>query len=424
MLAILVTVLVVAITISGWITLRKQEQELYKAIELRGQEVVKHTSHALNLYALSYDYQSIQLLLDEIVSSPDIIHAQVTSDRGNVMDSAGSRAGPAEDRPRFEKELRYDGRVVGQLSVELDPSDIVRRVGEARNDLLLRELALIILVVLGEFIGLSYFIARPVSIITETLERNVDEDGQIRCDIPLATRDEFGRLAQQFNRMRERLNHTNQRLQSRIEVADSRLLEINQALLRQSEELKSANQRLLELSITDPLTGLYNRRHFEDMIRREMAHSARQGASCSLMIMDIDHFKRINDRYGHAVGDDVLRHVAGIIQDNIRTGDIPCRIGGEEFVVACRSTDADEAIQLAERLRSAIESATFRLQDLEIRYTISVGISTIKTDSGHATLDTIFQNADQALYHSKEYGRNRTTHHQDLDGNNNKRTTA
>lgn len=415
MLTILLTVLVVSIAISGWFTLQKQEKDLYDAIKLRGSEVVKHSAHALSLYAVSYDYHSIQLLLDELITSPDIIHAEVTSAKGNIMASAGPAAAAGQQRPSFEQQLSFDNRVVGKLSIELNPDDIVRRVEENRNDLLLRELGLIVLVAIGEFLGLSYFIARPISLISESLERSVDEDGRIRSDIPLKSGDEFGRLAAQFNLMREQLNNAHARLQNRIEAADERLLDTNKALLRQSEELKDMNQRLVELSITDPLTGLYNRRHFEAMITKELAHSARHNCACSLMIMDIDRFKIINDSYGHAVGDEVLRQVADIIRQTIRSGDIPCRIGGEEFVVACRNTEASEAMQLAERLRAAVEAATCQLDELSIDFTMSLGVATVRPGQQKLTLDTIFQHADRALYHSKEHGRNRTTHHTSLE---------
>jgi diguanylate cyclase (GGDEF)-like protein len=413
MLAILISVLVIAIGTSGWFTLQKQEKEIYDAITLRGEEIVKHAAHAMALYAVSYDYHSIEILLEEIVTSPDIIHADVTSAKGNIMAAAGPTASADEQRPRFVRDIRFDDRVVGKLAVELDPKDIVRQVEEHRNALLLRELALIVLVAIGEFLALSYFIARPVSVITESLEQNVDEDGHIRKEIPIRSQDEFGRLASQFNLMREQLNRAHQRLQSRIEAADAQLLQTNHALRAQSQELKAVNRKLVELSITDPLTGLYNRRHFEQVTRCELVNTAQDGKPCSLMILDIDHFKRINDTYGHSIGDEVLRSLARVIRSNIRQDDVPCRIGGEEFVVACRHTDEHEAMQLAERLRLAAEHADFQLNDVAIPFTVSIGITTKAANS--ESLDEIFKEADRALYHSKSAGRNRVTHANALD---------
>jgi len=413
MLAILMTVLLVALSTSGWLTLQKQEQDLYDAIQIRGQEVVKHAAHAMALYAVSYDYHSIQILLDEIITSPDIIHTHVTSAKGNIMATAGPAADSNEYRPTFLRSIQFDSRPVGELTIQLDPRDIVRRVEENRNELLLRELVLIVLVAIGEFIALSYFIARPVSVISDSLEANVDQDGRIRNKIPIRSNDEFGRLSGQFNLMREQLNKAHKQLHSRIEAADVRLIETNQALLEQSEELTKVNRRLMELTVTDDLTGLYNRRHFEEVMDQEMTHSRRQKQPCSLMIMDIDHFKKINDTYGHAVGDEVLRSFAQIIRDTIRQNDIPCRIGGEEFVVACRQTSKNEAMRLAERLRKAAEYTPFQLDDLAIPFAISVGVTT--TSSDEDTLDSVFKLADRALYHSKQHGRNRVTHYAALE---------
>ena len=414
MLAILMTVLVVSISVSSWFTLQKQEKDIYDAIRLRGEEVLKHASRAIALYAISYDYHSIQLLLDEVVTSPDIIHAHVTSAKGNIMATAGPKATFGEQRPTFFKSIKFDDKVVGELTVELDPQDIVRRVEESRNALLLREFALIVFVAIGEFVALSYFIARPVSIISSSLEKSVDEDGLIQKDIPIRSRDEFGLLATQYNLMRDQLNTAHTKLQSRIEAADQRLLETNRALTRQSEELQEMNSRLMQLSITDGLTGLYNRRHFEESLTKELTYSARHGTPFSLLVLDIDRFKQINDSHGHATGDLVLRKIATLIQTNIRGTDTACRIGGEEFAIACRGSTRDEALQLAERLRLAAENSSLESQDMQLHFTISGGVATVASDAAVHSLDTIFSHADRALYHSKQQGRNRITHHDDI----------
>lgn len=420
MLTILLTVLVVSISISSWFTLQKQQQEIYDAISLRGQEILRHASRAIALYAVSYDYHSIQLLLDEVITSPDIIHAHVTSAKGNIMATAGPQATPGEERPTFVKSILFDDKVVGELTVELNPQDIVRRLEDSRNSLLLRELALIVLVATGEFVALSYFIARPVSIISRSLERSVNEDGLIQRDIPIQSRDEFGRLATQFNLMRDQLNSAHSKLQSRIEAADQRLLETNHTLTRQSEALKEMNGRLMQLSITDELTGLYNRRHFEDVVHKELAFSARHHTPFSLLIIDVDRFKTINDNHGHAVGDEVLRLLSALILENIRGSDVACRIGGEEFAVACRGSDQDDARQLAERLRRAAIDTPMDIQGMLVAFTISSGIATIDSHATRHSLDSVFTQADRALYFSKQQGRNRVTHHDDLDDQDNR----
>lgn len=414
MLLILLAVLLISITIIGWFTLQKQEQDIFQATRDRGEEMVKLASHAVALYAVSYDYHSIQLLLDEIVTNPDIIRATVTSAKGNVMAEAGPPASFGEERPVFHRQVTFDGKPVGELSVELDTGGIVRRVEESRRALLMRELALIVMVAVGEFIGLSFFIARPVSIITNSLDRNVDEEGWIRKDIPIASKDEFGVLAHQFNTMREQLNTANQQLQSRIEAADTRLLDNNRALIKQSEQLQQMNDQLIELSITDTLTGLHNRRHFEEVVAMEMEACRRHGDSLSLLMLDIDNFKAVNDNYGHAAGDEVLRVIARVIRDNVRITDMPCRLGGEEFVISCRKTDHDEAMVLAEKLRQAIMDTTIETDADTLSVTTSVGVATVDDMAESYALDTHLHYADIALYYSKQHGRNRVTHSADI----------
>ncbi len=411
MLLILVTVLVIAVGVSGWLTMRKQERDLYDAIELRGQEVIKHAANALALYAVSYDYHGIQLLLDELIQSPDLVHAHVTSAKGNLMATAGPIS-PAQGRhPSFERPIRFDNRQVGTLTIQLDDADIVRRVTESRNELLLRELLLVLLVAIGEFVALSYVIARPIAIISRTLEKNADTELRIEHPIPFRSTDELGRLADHFNRMRKRLNQTQRQLQTRMEAADAQLVQTNQTLILQSEKLKKANQRLIELSRTDALTGLYNRRHFEDIMTRELGDQRNDGVPCSLLIIDIDRFKQINDTHGHAMGDAVLKHFSRQIREGVRQQDIACRIGGEEFAVACRNTSHQEALRLAERLRESAEQCPLIDGNTQVFYTVSIGATTVTTRP--TDLDTAFKHADQALYASKETGRNRVSHHLD-----------
>ncbi len=414
MLLILLAVLLVAIGSTSWFTLQKQEQDILEATRQRGEDVLRLASHAVALYTVSYDYHSIQLLLDEIVTSPDIIRATVTSPKGNMMAEAGPPASFGEQRPVFRKPVMFDGKPAGELAVELDTEGIVQQVEQSRRELLMRELALVVMVALGEFLALSFFIARPVSIITDSLDRNIDGDGLIRKDIPIFSKDEFGVLAHQFNAMREQLNAANRKLQSRIEAADTRLLETNQALVQQADQLQKMNDQLLELSITDNLTGLYNRRHFEEVTEVELESCRRHGEALSLVLLDIDHFKRVNDTYGHAAGDEALREIARLIRDNVRITDLPCRIGGEEFVVACRTTDREEARMLAEKLRQVIMDTPIELGAATLSITISIGLATVDGDNSSCVLDTHFKHADAALYYSKQHGRNRVTHYADM----------
>ena len=172
-------------------------------------------------------------------------------------------------------------------------------------------------------------------------------------------------------------------------------------------ELESANEQLARLSQTDGLTGLYNRATWESMLQAELSRTRRTGHPCSLVMLDIDHFKNINDTYGHQAGDDAIRALSRILQFEKRETDVAGRYGGEEFCVTLIDTTAENAKVFAERLRKSIEKNVINWEGQEIKYTISLGIAELKSDT--ANHETWLQKSDQALYFSKENGRNQVT---------------
>lgn len=173
-------------------------------------------------------------------------------------------------------------------------------------------------------------------------------------------------------------------------------------------EHKALQQALEEQAQTDPLTGLYNRRYFEEVAAREVAQAKRTHAPLSIVALDLDHFKAINDRYGHAIGDKVLRVQSEIIREVIRENDIPCRVGGEEFVIIMPATDSHEAAFAAERLRAQVMAADIGLGNQQvICWTTSVGVATL--GEGDGAIEEVLRRADDALYRAKADGRNRVS---------------
>lgn len=172
-------------------------------------------------------------------------------------------------------------------------------------------------------------------------------------------------------------------------------------------QLQASNLQLQKLSSTDRLTGLYNRGHWEEALKLEYARHARYGHATSLIMFDIDHFKRVNDTYGHQVGDQVIQRVADVLRELVRDADIAGRYGGEEFAVLLPDTDKAGGAMLAERLRKVVEEQTVESEAGSVRFTISLGVA----DLGYPTDDykQLIEWADQALYASKRGGRNRVT---------------
>ncbi len=170
-------------------------------------------------------------------------------------------------------------------------------------------------------------------------------------------------------------------------------------------EQKRLEERLRELATSDDLTGLANRRHFLELASQELVRAERYGGDVSLLIMDIDHFKRVNDTFGHDIGDRVLKSVADVSRESLRNIDILARLGGQEFAALLPHTGLEQAASVAERVRLAVAENAVMTPRGGLQVTISIGVSEAAT--GSFDLDSFFRCADEALYAAKRAGRNR-----------------
>ena len=175
---------------------------------------------------------------------------------------------------------------------------------------------------------------------------------------------------------------------------------------RYTEKLRQSVKASIELAITDPLTGLYNRRYLETHLANMMEHYANRGKALSVIAVDVDYFKAINDTHGHDVGDKVLQELSTRLRDNTRSVDLCCRVGGEEFILVLPNTTTDVAQQIAERLRKAVAIKSFAVGSRQpLPVTISAGVSTL--GGADDSLDKLLKRADTALYQAKREGRNK-----------------
>lgn len=164
-------------------------------------------------------------------------------------------------------------------------------------------------------------------------------------------------------------------------------------------------QKVQELAITDSLTGIFSRRHLLERLKEELGRSKKFKYNFSFLMIDIDHFKSYNDRYGHLVGDAILKEASRVIKENIRQIDLVGRYGGEEFSVILSETDKKGAGFVAERIRQAIEEKNIRVYDEDLKVTVSIGVSSYPQDSSDT--QALIDKADQAMYQAKQTGRNR-----------------
>jgi diguanylate cyclase (GGDEF)-like protein len=193
--------------------------------------------------------------------------------------------------------------------------------------------------------------------------------------------------------------------EDRVRVLETRVAQLQ----RENVELMVRNRVLSEVSARDSLTGLYNRWYVMEKIDSEMNRSIRHGSTVSLLMLDIDHFKKINDSFGHSAGDQVLKSFGQVLRDSCRVYDVPGRYGGEEFCIVLPETNIGNTTPVAERIRQRLADSRFEVGDATIAITASIGIAGMDalTEEGLVTATTLIDRADRALYSAKHRGRNR-----------------
>ncbi|HEX3071423.1 MAG TPA: GGDEF domain-containing protein [Thermoanaerobaculia bacterium] len=193
---------------------------------------------------------------------------------------------------------------------------------------------------------------------------------------------------------------------------EERVLDLERRLAEMQSDnldLVMKNRTLAEISARDSLTGLYNRWYVMEKIDSEMNRSLRHGCPVSVLMLDIDHFKRVNDAFGHAAGDGVLRSVAQVLRDSCRVYDVPGRYGGEEFCVVLPETKTGNTTVVAERIRERMAASSFNVGGDSVVVTASIGIAGIDSMDGEGIVSPsiLIDRADRALYSAKHHGRNR-----------------
>jgi diguanylate cyclase (GGDEF)-like protein len=196
-----------------------------------------------------------------------------------------------------------------------------------------------------------------------------------------------------------------QRTNRLLKQTEGQLRAANEALHDKVQEVTALHERLQEQAIRDPLTGLFNRRYLDETLEHELARAKRDGYALSLAMIDVDHFKTINDTYGHPAGDEVLKALGSLLQAQAREGDIVCRYGGEEFVLVSPRLPLNTALERVEQWRASLAGLRVRHGELALSVTCSAGLATYPDHA--VTADALMICADQALYRAKALGRNR-----------------
>ncbi|TAM43727.1 MAG: diguanylate cyclase [Gammaproteobacteria bacterium] len=406
---ILLATLVVGLTASTWLALRSQASDILQETDRRGQEISHFVARTLAFSVIAYDYHTVELLLKDLAAHDDVVYAKVVSPRGNTMGEFGAGNTGRAGVTTFRKDIRLNDETVGQLYLGLSTDRITAAIERQKQESILRQLLVIFSVLAVELVALSYIIIRPLNLMSRAMHEPA-ADG-VAPNLPVTTQDEFGEIATQFNTLHARLNEAHEKLRSRVEHADQALARAYEQLAAQANELKRKNVDLELLSITDPLTGLYNKRYFEKLMESEIERCVHQNQICSIVLVDLDHFKKLNGQYGHKVGDSVLREIARLLALRTRKTDVLCRFGGDEFFLLCRQATMANAMNVADQLHEAITRDPLLVDGQAIPASLSIGIASIPSPHAIRTAGEFFECADAALRRSKQVGRNTVVHY-------------
>ncbi len=269
----------------------------------------------------------------------------------------------------------------------------------------------LILLILPVIWFVAHRISRPLVNITTAVNEIASGNLSHRIEYVKANQ-EIELLAQQINDMASNMEESmkvNGEQLAELEAQKEEISAQNDELLRAYEQLSQANVGLQQLATTDQLTEIYNRRYFMDRLRREILISLRSKRALTILLIDIDYFKSVNDTYGHKSGDQVLKGLVQVVSENIRRSDLLARFGGEEFIVLAPETKLQGGIVLAEKIRTAIDRHDFEIEGGTIEITVSIGLAELNdfTGSPQKTEDQLLIIADKHLYEAKRNGRNR-----------------
>jgi diguanylate cyclase (GGDEF)-like protein len=286
------------------------------------------------------------------------------------------------------------------LVATLDNEAILGRLSERRTRLVTSAIAVSMLGLIALLLLLSREVLAPVREVVRAARRLAAGDFGVRADVLGAQ--EVKVLASTINEAAQKLGHQREALEAEVARRTEELLKANAALAE-------ANERLEKMAITDPLTGLPNRRYLEQTLALEVVRQKRNGMPFSLVMLDVDHFKHYNDTHGHPKGDELLRSLARVVQGSLRASDVVARVGGEEFTIVLLDTEVPAARAAAEKVREAVAQTDFEggaTQPLG-RITVSLGVASWPRHG--VDPEEVIAAADRALYRSKGHGRNVTT---------------
>ena len=366
------------------------------------------------------DRESLQTQLDSVAQVAAVGRVELTILRAGRTPEIMERRRPLQPASHLAPTLQrmlvyvpYEGveETVGELILEGDERVLWQRLsGEVASIIVTQIIQSLLLAGL-----IMWMFNRSVTVHVQHIARHLEQLSPanlkhiLRLERSTKRRDELTLLESGVNDLQDKLSDYLDRQKRDEQELAARSDQLAELVEERPAELREANKRLEELTRSDPLTGLANRRHFDELKEVEFRRAQRLGQPLSVLMCDVDFFKRYNDTYGHALGDQCLQAVAGTLKSVFaRAGELVARMGGEEFAVLLPGCDANNARKAAERLRQAMATLAMKHANSPVaaHVTLSIGVAQFDPETTDR-FDQLLQRADQALYRAKSQGRDR-----------------
>lgn len=356
-----------------------------------------------------YDRNQVNVLVDGLIKMPIIAGVDIVDKDGATLVSRRAYSSDSEPLAVFN----FQSDLFWNLNNERIPlgSLILYSSSEVVLDRVIFGFSLIVITAVIKLSILFWlfiwafdrYLANPLKeLMVQVNDVQLDQSISTRINLSNIENNELSQLQSHMNGMLSSMERDRRRL---LDDEQAKRNWLEEAVAKRTAELQVANEQLKALATRDSLTGALNRGSFFETAQHILVLSRRQKSTASFVLMDLDHFKYINDTYGHFAGDQVLIHFVRTINGLLRESDLIGRVGGEEFALFLPDTDAEAAFQIAEKVRTAISTSRFEVDGVSISYTVSLGIESSSMED--QSVDTLFKRADVKLYGAKDKGRDR-----------------
>ena len=406
LVAVVMLGVAVAFSVIGWQRIAAAKSDQMEDLRRSGQERVSLVAAASANLLIGYDYSNMEALAERVLSQRDVQQVLIKNAAGKVMVRRQKKAPVEVAGLDFEAPVVFSSETIGTASIRLSTNKFDEDVAAIYAKVVIDQLGYGLTLGLLIYFAASRTIVKPITRISDQMKDIMHANfAAVHDAVQVGGNDEISGLGRIFNDLTQQVYVAQQKLQQKVDLAHTSLMATNRELHERTRALEDTLALVEKLAVTDALTQLHNRRYFDDRLAVEFSRSRRFGEPLTLMLLDVDHFKRINDSQGHAAGDALLQDLAKVFAQRCRDADVVARIGGDEFAFLLYHTSLDAGNVFANELLGTVNACSFVFHDRDLKLGLSIGLA-CTLDSVNST-ESLYGAADLALYEAKRRGRNR-----------------